>query len=110
MVQRGFWRVNRLSTSQALSRVVDVAHGVFLTTIFAFGLREDLGVLFEFIESFRLLVWIESTIPWWRAGIRVTGGPDQMDCLGAIGLASSLAQNMAASLSYRRPLNLECFN
>ena len=38
MVQRGFCGVNSLSTSQALSRVVEVAQGVFLRIIFAFGL------------------------------------------------------------------------
>ena len=37
MVQRGFRGVNSLSTSQALSRVVEVAQGVFLPIIFAFG-------------------------------------------------------------------------
>jgi len=38
MVHRGFCGVNSLNTSQALSRVVEVAQGVFLTAIFAFGL------------------------------------------------------------------------
>ena len=36
MVHRGFCGVNSLSTSQALSRVVEVAQGVFLTTTFGF--------------------------------------------------------------------------
>jgi hypothetical protein len=39
MVQRGFRGVNSLSTSQALSSVVEVAHGVFLATIFGFDLE-----------------------------------------------------------------------
>jgi hypothetical protein len=39
MVQRGFCGVNSLSTSQALSRVVEVAQGVFLLTVFGFGLE-----------------------------------------------------------------------
>jgi hypothetical protein len=39
MVQRGFCGVNSRSTSQALSRVVEVAQGVFLRIIFAFGFR-----------------------------------------------------------------------
>src|SRR5262245_9548105 len=37
MVQRGLCGVNSRSTSQALSSVVEVAQGVFLRTIFAFG-------------------------------------------------------------------------
>ena len=44
MVQRGFRGVNSLSTSQALSRVVEVAQGVFLriTVVFDFGFEERL--------------------------------------------------------------------
>jgi hypothetical protein len=38
MVQRGFRGVNSLSTSQALSRVVEVAQGVFLRTMFVLDL------------------------------------------------------------------------
>ena len=54
MVQRGFWRVNSLSTSQALSRVVDVAQGVFLTAIFAFGLGFEGRLLVSCNRSRRL--------------------------------------------------------
>ena len=36
MVHRGFCDVNSRSTSQALSKVVEVAQGVFLTTTFGF--------------------------------------------------------------------------
>jgi len=39
MVQRGFWGVNNLSTSQALSKLVDVDQGVFLATVFGFDLE-----------------------------------------------------------------------
>jgi hypothetical protein len=38
IVQRGRSGVKRLSTSQALSSVVEVAQGFFLPTLFAFGL------------------------------------------------------------------------
>ena len=46
MVQRGFRGVNSLSTSQALSRVVEVAQGVFLriTVVFDFGFEERLVI------------------------------------------------------------------
>ena len=39
MVHRGFCGVNRLSRSQALSSVVEVAQGVFLPMIFGFDLE-----------------------------------------------------------------------
>jgi hypothetical protein len=44
MFQRGFRGVNSISTSQALSRVVEVAQGVFLriTVVFDFGFEERL--------------------------------------------------------------------
>jgi hypothetical protein len=47
MVQRGFCGVNSRSTSQALSRVVEVAQGVFLRIIFAFGFRFEEWPLFS---------------------------------------------------------------
>jgi hypothetical protein len=48
MVQRGFCGVNSLSRSQALSRVVEVAQGVFLPSIFGLdlGLMERPLILF----------------------------------------------------------------